>query len=94
MFDSLCSVNKTNATNWLHIGLVLLSDVQPLHNAFVLDIHFLPLYKLFSEPFQASALKHLFVLFCMPFVCVWSLSFKDSLALEAKVRRPGNKTGN
>lgn len=36
MFDSLCSVNKTNATNQLHVGLVLLSDVQPLHNALVL----------------------------------------------------------
>lgn len=70
MFDSLCSMNKTNATNRLHIGLVLLSNIQLLHNAFVLYVHFLLLYKLFSEPFQANALRHLFILFCMSFVRV------------------------
>lgn len=35
ILDSLCSENKTNASYQLHIGLMLLSDAQLLHNALV-----------------------------------------------------------
>lgn len=52
MFDTPCSSNKTNAPNRFPAGLVLLSDVQPLHSALVGEVPFLPFSQLFSEFFR------------------------------------------
>lgn len=55
MFDTLCSNNKTNAPmepNRFPTDSVVLSDVQPLHNALVREVPFLPFSQLFSELFR------------------------------------------
>lgn len=92
MFDILCSGNQTNAPNQLHAGLVLLSDVQPLHNALVGEVHFLPFSQLFSELFRLmSSDTYSWCSVCH--LCVFR-AFYSKIPQHLEGRRAGNKTGN
>lgn len=92
MFDTLCSGNRTNAPNQLHTGLVLLSDVQPLHNALVGEVRFLPFSQLFSELFRLmSSDTYSWCSVCH--LCMFR-TFYSKIPQHLEGRRAGNKTGN
>lgn len=86
MFD------KTNAPNQLHTGLVLLSDVQPLHNAVVGQVHFLPFSQLFSELFRLMS-SDIYSWCSVCHLCMFR-AFYSKIPQHLEGRRAGNKTGN
>lgn len=86
MFD------KTNAPNQLHTGLVLLSRVQPLHNAVVGQLHFLPFSQLFSELFSLMS-SDIYSWCSLCHLCVFR-AFYSKISQHLEGRRAGNKTGN
>lgn len=92
MFDTLCSGNKTNAPNQLHAGLVLLSDVQSLHNALVGEVHFLPFSQLFSELFRLMS-SDTYSRCSVCHLCMFR-AFYSKILQHLEGRRAGSETGN